>query len=41
MAAPATHVLAILAPAMDVIVTPATANLALANHVRASKERKF
>lgn len=37
MAAPAIHVFAILALAMDVIITPATANLALASLARAIK----
>lgn len=40
MAVPATHVFAILALAMDVIVTQATATLALANHARVIRRAK-
>lgn len=40
MAVTATHVLAILAHAMDVTVTPATANLALASLARVIKRAK-
>lgn len=41
MAVPATHVLVILAPAMDAIVNQTTTTRALVSVANANKERKF